>query len=327
AKVLFRRDFSTLSEPTDLSGDGLGLAVVAEFTEMLNGVVSVESPPGEGAAIVATLPISWALQDMTLVRAEQKMWGIPAAAVAATFPLSAADVRPGEDRMELVYQGHEQIPISSFAAAVGLPEVEPVTDVVVMTTRSGRVAVTVPEVVGRRQVAVKSLGPVLGGASLLVGAAFLGGGELAVILEPTRLADKVRTVPAPVTSRARVLVVDDSMGVRQLVSAALTSHGFETLVAADASEALGLLSNNDFDALVVDYAMPDQSGVDLIKMVRRQSITIPIVMVSAVASAEDQAAAWQAGIDAYLDKFDLRKGVLASTLHSLVPLRSHRRES
>ena len=327
SKLLFRRDFTTLSHPTDLSGDGEGLFALAELTEQLNGALTIESVPGQGTSVVMTLPSSWALQDVVLVRAEGKIWGIAAAAVLATFPLAAADVRPGPDRMELIYQGHEQTPISSFAAAVGLPEVEAVSEVVVLVTRGGRIAVTVPEIVGRRQVAVKGLGPLLGGTPLLVGAAFLGGGEVVVIVEPNRLGEQVRTVPSPVTSRARVLVVDDSMGVRQLVSAALTSHGFEALVAADAAEALQHLSSEEFDALVVDYAMPGETGVDLIRTVREQTISIPIVMVSAVASADDQAEAWEAGVDAYLDKFDLRTGVLASTLNSLVQLRSARGES
>ncbi len=276
--------------------------------------------------MIMSVPSSWALQDVVLVKAESKVWGIAAAAVMATIPLAAADVRPGSDRMELVYQGHERLPISSFAAAVGLPEVEPVEEVVVLLTHGGRVAVTVPEIMGRRQVAVKGLGPVLKGTPLLVGAAFLGGGEVAVVVEPNRLGERIRTVPAPVTTRARVLVVDDSMGVRQLVSAALTSHGFEALVAADASEALEHLDSERFDALVVDYAMPGETGVDLIRAVRSKTMSIPIVMVSAVASSQDQAAAWEAGVDAYLDKFDLRTGVLASTLNSLVRIRTPERE-
>lgn len=322
SRLLFLPDFSTVEEPSDMSGDGTGLAAVAELAEMLNGGMTIESSKGQGTSIVLTLPASWALQDVVLLSAENKKWGIPAAAVLTTMTVSAADIRPGDTRMELVYQGHQNIPISSFAAAVGLPEVEAVEEVIVLSTRVGPVAVTVPAIVGRRQVVVKGLGPLLSGVPHLTGAALLGGGDVVVIVEPNRLGERVRTVPSPITTRARVLIVDDSIGVRQLVSAALTSHGFETIVAAEAEEALRKLDGEDYDALVVDYAMPGRSGVDLVEAVRKKSISIPIVMVSGVASAEDQAAAWSAGVDAYLDKFDLRKGVLASTLHSLVDLRS-----
>ena len=320
-RLLYGGGFSTAIETTDLSGDGSGLAMVAETAEMLNGGLTVDSRPGHGTSVMLTLPASWALQDMLLLSAEERQWGIPAAAVVAAFALSGAEVRPGKDRMELIHQG-QRLPISSFASAVGLPETEPVNEVIVLATRSGLVSVTVPRIVGRRQVAVKSLGPVLAGTPHLTGAAVLGGGEVVVIVEPNRLGDRVRSLPTPVLLRPRVLVVDDSAGARQLVGSVLTGQGFETLVAADAVEGLAKLKAESFDALVVDYAMPGPDGVELVQEVRTILPALPVVMVSAVADEEDQARAWAVGVDAYLDKADLRQGLLATTLNSLLEMRT-----
>ena len=319
-RLLYGGGFSTAIETTDLSGDGSGLAMVAETAEMLNGGLTVDSRPGHGTSVMLTLPASWALQDMLLLSAEERHWGIPAAAVVAAFALSGAEVRPGKDRMELIHQG-QRLPISSFASAVGLPETEPVNEVIVLATRSGLVGVTVARIVGRRQVAVKGLGPVLAGNPHLTGAAVLGGGEVVVIVEPNRLGDRVRSLPTPVLSRPRVLVVDDSAGVRQLVGSVLTGQGFETLVAADAEEGLAKLQAESFDALVVDYAMPGSDGVELVRSVRTILPALPVVMVSAVADEEDQARAWAAGVNAYLDKADLRQGLLATTITSLLDMR------
>lgn len=318
-RLLYGGGFSTAIETTDLSGDGSGLAMVAETAEMLNGGLTVDSRPGHGTSVMLTLPASWAMQDMVMLSAEERHWGVPAAAVVAVFALSSAEVRPGRDRMELIHQG-QRLPISSFASAVGLPETEPVNEVIVLATRAGLVGVTVPQVVGRRQVAVKGLGPVLAGTPHLTGAAVLGGGEVVVIIEPNRLGDRVRSLPTPVTSRLRVLVVDDSAGARQLVGSVLTGQGFETLVAADAEEGLAKLKAESFDALVVDYAMPGSDGVELVQAVREILPALPVVMVSAVAEEEDQARAWAAGVNAYLDKADLRQGLLATTLNSLLDL-------
>jgi len=320
-RLLYGGGFSTSIETTDLSGDGAGLALVAETAEMLNGGITVESRPGHGTSVMLTLPASWALQDMLLISAEERQWGIPAAAVVAAFALSGAEVRPGKERMELIHQG-QRLPISSFASAVGLPEKEPVNEVIVLATRSGLIAVTVPGVVGRRQVAVKGLGPVLAGNPHLTGAAVLGGGEVVVVIEPNRLGDRVRSLPNPVVSRPRVLVVDDSAGARQLVGSVLTGQGFETLVAADAEEGLAKLKSESFDALVVDYAMPGSDGVELVQAVRDILPSLPVVMVSAVAKEDDQARAWSVGVDAYLDKADLRQGLLATTLNSLLEMRT-----
>jgi chemotaxis protein histidine kinase CheA len=320
-RLLYGGGFSTSDETTDLSGDGAGLAMIAETAEMLNGGITIESRPREGTSVMMTLPASWALQEMLIIEAEDRKWGIPAATVAAAFSLSGAEVRPGADRMELVHQSR-RLPISSFASAVGLPETEPVREVLVLATRSGHVAVTVPRVLERRSVAVKDLGPVLAGVAHLTGAAVLGGGEVVVVVEPNRLGDRVRSLPVPVVSRPRVLVVDDSRGVRQLVGSVLTGQGFETLVARDAEEGLSKLRSESFDGLVVDYAMPGSDGVELVRAVRSILPGLPIVMVSAVADENDQARAWSAGVDAYLDKSDLRQGLLATTLHSLLRMRS-----
>ena len=78
------------------------------------------------------------------------------------------------------------------------------------------------------------------------------------------------------------------------------------------------MANDGFDALVVDYSMPRSNGVELVRALRASEVRVPIIMVSGVATPEEKQAAWEVGVDAYLDKFDLRQGVLTSTLRSLI---------
>jgi len=190
--------------------------------------------------------------------------------------------------------------------------------VVVLTGRSGLVAVTVPEIIDRRRVAVKDLGPILEGATHITAAAFLGGGEVLVVIDPHYLSEFARNQPSLDGKRPSVLIVDDSAGVRQLIAATLAGAGFDVSVAAGAREAVQRLAESPTDALVVDYSMPHSSGVDLVRALRAAGVEIPIVMVSGVATPEEQKAAWEAGVDAYMDKFDLRKGVLTTTLRRLL---------
>ncbi|MGH9197325.1 MAG: response regulator, partial [Acidimicrobiia bacterium] len=88
--------------------------------------------------------------------------------------------------------------------------------------------------------------------------------------------------------------------------------------AESARDAVLAFSTGRFDVLVVDYAMPRSNGVDLVRALRAGNVKIPIVMVSGVANSEEQAAAWEAGVNAYLDKNDLRMGALVSTLRGLL---------
>jgi DNA-binding response OmpR family regulator len=112
--------------------------------------------------------------------------------------------------------------------------------------------------------------------------------------------------------------VDDSAGVRQLISATLSGRGFEVTVAPNAREAAREIARTHFDALIVDYAMPESDGVALVRALRRNGIVQPIIMVSGVADEADKAAAWEAGVDAYLDKYDLRRGSLTTTIRRLL---------
>ncbi len=320
-RFLFTDGFSTVSDHTDLSGDGRGLAAASEMAAGVNGGLRLDTSPGSGTTISLTLPASLALQDVLLIRSGGHRWGIPQVALLESLPIAAADIRPGERRTDLRYEGRT-IPISSFASALGLPEAEEPDGVVVLTTRFGLVALTVSQIEGRRQVAVKGLGPLLAGSLHLAGAALLGGGEVVVVVDPDELSDRLRTTPRQTQERPRVLVVDDSRGVRQLIGAALSGQGFDVVVASNTEEALEEVTKVDFDALVVDYQMPGSDGVDLVKQIRVGSRSMPVVMVSAVATPEDQDRAWKAGVDAYLDKFDIRKGVLVDTLRNLLPMRN-----
>ena len=204
----------------------------------------------------------------------------------------------------------------------GLEEIDEEADaeLLVVNTRFGLVAITVSELIDRRRVAVKNLGPILEGGGQVTGAALLGGGQVLVVLDPNFLGYLARRKPGAAAHRPRILVVDDSAGVRQLLSATLNGAGFEVEVAANAREAMLAMSRGGFEAMVIDFSMPRSNGVELVRAMRSADIDVPIVMVSGVATQEEKKAAWEAGVDAYLDKFDLRQGVLTSTLRRMIGL-------
>lgn len=315
--VLLRPDFSTRSVPDDFSGTGEGLSVVADVVERLHGGMQIDSVSDESTTVVLTLPISLVIQNMVVVAVDDQFWGLPEASVVGSMALTDPQIQLGEAGRQIKFEG-SLVPLVSLARAVGVPSVETDREVVILSGRSGLVAVTVPEIVDRRRVAVKDLGPILEGAAHITAAAFLGGGEVLVVIDPHYLSEFARSQPAEHERRPTILVVDDSAGVRQLISATLTGAGFEVVLAAGAREAVQRLSESVTDALVVDYSMPRSSGVDLVRAVRAADVTIPIMMVSGVATPEEQKEAWEAGVNAYMDKFDLRKGVLTTTIRRLL---------
>jgi two-component system chemotaxis sensor kinase CheA len=316
--VLFLPGFSTIDIAHDFSGAGDGLSTVAEALERVNGGLTLTSHPGEGTTVTITLPVSLVLQNVLVVANGDNYWGLPEAAVQASIVPAGSDVRVDEIGTRRARFQSQDIPVVSLSHAMGLPASTEESDLVVLSTRHGPVAVAVGEILGRRRVAVKSLGPILGGSRNLTGAALLGGGEVLVVVDPNFLGELARRHGDSSERRRRVLVVDDSAGVRQLISATLSARGYEVEVAGNAKEAVMAVASGRFDVLIVDYAMPRSNGVDLVRALRAGNVTIPIVMVSGVATPEDQAAAWEAGVDAYLEKSDLRQGALLATLRSLL---------
>jgi len=314
---LFRSGFTTRTQPSEFAGTGEGLALLATTVDRMGGSATIESIAGGGTTLQVDLPRSLILQTVVVVACGDQFFGFAEPAVLGTVSLLTSSVRFGEAGRLLLFRG-EMVPIVSFSQAMGVPEREVENEALILSTRRGLVAVSVPEIIDHRRVAVKSLGPILEGGDHLTGAAFLGGGQIVVIVDHNFLAGLAGTPIGPPTERSRVLVVDDSAGVRQIISASLRGAGYDVSVASSAREAVHLMARRRFDVLVVDYAMPRSNGVELVRALRHAGIAIPIVMVSGVADETDKAKAWEVGVDAYLDKFDVRRGALTSTIGRLL---------
>ncbi|HEX6302044.1 MAG TPA: response regulator [Acidimicrobiia bacterium] len=317
--ILFQPAFSTLETSTEFSGSGDGLPEAAEAAAHVHGTVTLDSESGKGTSVTLTLPLSVVLQNVVVVAEGDQFWGIPETSVEASMPLANAEFITKSNGREVKFES-AAVPVLSLSTAIGVEEPPDVSEVLVVNTRYGMVAVTVSEIIDRRRVAVKNLGPIIEGNGAIKGAALLGGGQVLVVLDPDFLGMVARQRPHLVDDKPRILVVDDSAGVRQLLSATLNGAGFEVEVASGAREAMLAMTRDAFSAMVVDYSMPRSNGVELVRAMRAADVRIPIVMVSGVATQEEKDAAWAVGVDAYLDKFDLRQGVLTKTLRQLIGL-------
>lgn len=316
--VLFADGFSTNPNPSEFTGSGSGLARVTEIVEEVFGAMTLDSVQRRGTTIVITMPAHRALQRAQMFTAGGRTWGIPDTAVAAILPTREVSISVRE-KGSFVGFNNESVPYSSFASVAGLDVQGLPSHIMIIQSPTGLIALAVDEVLDIHEVATKDLGPLLSGESVVTGVALLGGDETVMLVDAGRLADNMRSVEIqPERPIHKVLVVDDSQGVRQVVSGVLASHGFATVAAGSVSEALAALAMNNVDALVVDFSMPRADGVALIHMVRQRYGDIPVVMLSGVASPEDRARAERAGVNAFFDKADFGKGALVEKLRELI---------
>ncbi len=320
--ALFADGFSTVV-PNELGGRGAGLSTVAAAVEQLLGRVKLDSIPGIGTTVTLTVPTSVALQRVVVIEEGGRTWGLPEVVVDEVVPIGGAAISDGPAGPALEWHGRSVPLVVAFGRLVGSGVSDTADRVVIVSHRLGEVAFTVDGVLGMREVAVKELGPLLSGPSRVSGAALLGGGDVVLVLDAAAIfdtgADGAASAPAPA---ARILVVDDSQGARAVVSGALASSGFETAMASSVAEALHVLDADGADAVVVDFSMPHDDGVALVDRIRAEYADLPVVMISAVATIEDQERAERAGVDAYFEKADFRQGALAEALRAMIEERS-----
>ncbi len=314
--ILFFPGFTTRAGD-ELNSVGAGLSNVADAVESLYGRIRIESTEGRGTTVTLVVPTVRDLQRVLIVDSGGTRWGIPEAVIDAMIPIEDAVIKSVGDRETVSIEGTE-VPLAPIASVVGATDGRPPVQVVALSHRAGNAAITVNEVFGIREVAAKELGPVVAGPSHITGAALMGGGDVVLVLDAGAVVQLCQSVPQPVAPRARVLVVDDSQGARAVIAGSLASSGFSTSVAESGFEALEVLSEQHIDALVVDFSMPAQDGVEFVRKVRASGITIPIVMLSGVAKAEDQQRAIEAGVNAFFEKADFREGALAAQLRELL---------
>ena len=161
---LFRPGFTTVAKVTEFSGTGEGLALVADAADKVGGSVEIRSAGGRGTSVTLDLPKSLILQDVVIVAVGQSFFALPAASVLGSVTISPSQQTVIDGATTISFR-NESVPVISLAKVIGLNSDDAsAQDALIVSTRSGLIAVTVDEIIDQRRVAVKSLGPILEGA-------------------------------------------------------------------------------------------------------------------------------------------------------------------
>jgi two-component system chemotaxis sensor kinase CheA len=338
-ELIFHRGFSTRQIVTETSGRGVGMDVAREHVERLGGSVKVESTPGQGTQFVLTVPLTLATTRAVVVEQGGQVCAIPSAGVERMGRVRESDVLRLEGRRAVSIEGRavplvelgsvlERAPSAAHPAGVARPYL-------VLRQGDRRVAVLADRLVDEQEIVVKSLGWPLRRVRNVGGAAVLGSGQTAVILNATdllksglKLAGTAAGIsggmadgggPAEVAMK-RLLVVDDSLTTRTLVRSILEAAGYDVSVAVDGADALRILRERSFDLVVSDVQMPNVDGFALTAEIRRdpQLRGLPVVLVTSLDAPEHREQGAAAGADAYIVKSGFDQGQLLDTVGRLL---------
>jgi len=323
--VLAQAGYSTAEQVTELAGRGVGLDAVKNYALSLGGAFEIRSQPGQGMEVILLIPLALALLDVLLFERGGAVYGVPLAAVEEVVGVTQTATIQGH--LSLNVRGRP-LPVADVAVQLGAqaPPLSSRPHALVISAPGRRVGVVCDALLGEEEVVVKPLGPLLDGIGGYLGAAILGDGRVALLVEPSALArGRPDHLVRPAANRPaevpRILVVEDSFTVRELQRSILETAGYQVVTARDGAEALRVFGRDPLIKLVItDLEMPELDGLELTRAIRADPArsSMPVVIITSHGSEEDQRRGIEAGADAYMAKRTFDQQALLATVERLV---------
>lgn len=340
---IFKSGITTSPMITDISGRGLGLAIVREKVENLGGKVFVESQPDIGTTFRLLLPLALSTVRGVLVKTAGHFFMIPTGNVERALRIRSEEIKTVENR-ETILIDQDTVWITPLGDVLGLPHrtkalspqkgKEPslphFIHIVVLTQGNSRIGFKVDAIVDEHQILVKTLGRQLQSVRNISGAAVLGSGTVVPVINVSDLMQSAsdfvsmkRTPHHEIQAEAKsykVLVTDDSITSRTLIKNILETAGYEVITAVDGVDAATKALVGEFDLIVSDVDMPRMNGFELTAKLRKDKhlSEVPVVLVTALESREDREHGIDVGANAYIVKSSFDQSNLLEVIKKLL---------
>lgn len=309
--LVFQPGFSTQDAVTELSGRGVGLDVVAENVATLGGRIEFYSEVGKGTQFTLILPLTIAASSGLLVRKGKHIYCLPLTAVEEVISLTPAEVGYSHGRLAIKRRNQTLsfFPLDDLLASQPCRRPDDPGFAIILAISDRRLALGVDTLLGQEELVVKSV--VVGTPHLrfVTGASNLADGRLVAVLDPVQLMEAATSssqakASGPRGQKKTVLVADDSLTSRTLVSSVLEQAGYRVILAYDGDNAFQLLQGHAVDLVVSDVEMPVLDGYGLVKRIRASAATssLPAILITSLSAPEDRARGAEAGANAYIVK-------------------------
>ncbi len=314
-ELIFRAGFSTAAQVSEVSGRGVGMDVVRQtIVTRLKGTIEVESTPGQGSAFVLKLPLTLAIIQVVVARAGGETFAIPLDMVQRVLTIKASEVEMIGEREVCVVRG-KHVPLIRLEQVLELDDGADAAELhLVLVDHGGHFyALVCDQLIGKREIVIKSLGPLLAGAKCVAGATLLAD-RVALILDVPAIiarglaqpggARRVRPAVVAGGTGSHVLLVEDSDIVREALRRLLVDAGYVVTVAVDGQHGLELARSRRFDLISTDVMMPRMDGYELTRALRAtpEYAETPIIMVTSMGERIDRVRGFDAGVDEYITK-------------------------
>ncbi|MQT38806.1 MAG: histidine kinase [Pseudomonas helleri] len=333
---LFLPGFSLRDTVTEVSGRGVGLDAVQHMVRLLRGAIVLEQTAGQGSRFLLEVPLTLSVVRSLVVEVADEAYAFPLAHIERMRDLLQDDIVQVEGRQHFWHEGRH---VGLVAASQLLQRPPSQSDdetlkVVVIRERDAVYGVAVERFIGERTLVVLPLDPRLGKVQDISAGALLDDGSPVLIVDVEdmlRSVDKLlntgrleridrRNRHTAELTRKRILVVDDSLTVRELQRKLLINRGYEVAVAVDGMDGWNALRAEHFDLLITDIDMPRMDGIELVTLLRRDNRlqSMPVMVVSYKDREEDRRRGLDAGADYYLAKASFHDDALLDAVVELI---------
>ena len=335
-EFLFLPGFTMKQDVTEISGRGVGLDVVQSTLKQVRGAIRVSSELGRSSRFQMQLPLTLSVVRTLLVEIGGEAYAFPLAHIVRTLKLPQDRIEVLEGRQHFKLNGRsiglvsaEQIFGASEPKAAGAE-----LAVIILGDPSNPFALVTDRFLGERDLVVQPLDGRLGKIKDVAAGSLMEDGSPVLIVD---IDDMLRSVEKFVSdgrlnkvergaddavhkTRRRVLVVDDSLTVRELERKLLGQAGYDVEIAVDGVDGWNAVRASEFDLIVTDIDMPRMDGIELVRLIKQDPKLgkLPVMIVSYKDREDDRRRGLEAGADYYLTKGSFHDDTLQQAVADLI---------
>ena len=332
-RFILRPNFSTRTQTTQISGRGVGMDVVHFQVLEMGGTLALHSEAGRGLSVDLKIPLPLSRSHALLVNTGPYRVAIISKGIRQILYPTAGEILSLENGKQALLLDGETYPMTTLSDLLHIPASRrsPQIGAVLLVEEDNLVtAVQINAVTGSLDLVIKGLGEYIKKIPGFAGAAILGDGSVASVLDLPELLRYVSTdteyadYEMPDAGDAdqglpTVLVVDDSVSQRRALEQLLTDVGFQIRSARDGMEAVEMLAHFRPDIVLTDMEMPRMNGIEMTAHIRAKENLkgLPIIMITSRATQKHRKLAEDSGVDVYLTK-PVREDDLLANMQNLL---------
>ena len=324
---IFEPGFSTAKEVTELSGRGVGMDVVRSNLQEVGGDVRVITNPGKGTTFTLKIPFTLSILRVAVVEQGDFIFAIPANTIKELIPKKLSLIADTEDSTQRVSWQDKTIPLLKideilyFSRSPRMPNLlgEPTIDLdvtLIVGDEQSSVAMQIGRFWNEQESTTRKIESPIALPACIISSVVFGDGKVIPLIDPLALAQesldghfsKERlNLDSELNSdtQSKILIIDDSINVRQYLSLTLERAGYRVEQAKDGREAVEkLLDGLTVDAVICDLEMPRLDGYGVLEEIKTlpEFANLPIAMLTSRSNEKHRKLAMNLGASAYFSK-------------------------